>query len=190
MQYICVNQINEHGLRKFRQEFWNIDRNTDQPIIPIVIDCYGGEVYSVLGMVSLIKSTEKKVCTIVDSKAMSAAAVLLTAGSKGLRFASEYAHIMVHEVLTGSGQTKVSDVNIDTNHALDLNKQLFQILDENCGKPKGFFYKAVESNKNSNLYLNAKQAKKFGIIDHIDMPRFDMSTEFSISTLQKTTPTE
>ena len=37
MQYICVNQINEHGLRKFRHEFWNIDRNTDQPIIPIVI---------------------------------------------------------------------------------------------------------------------------------------------------------
>jgi len=183
MEYICVNQINEHGLRKFRQEFWNLDRNTDQPIIPIVIDCYGGEVYSVLGMVSIIKSTEKQVCTIVDSKAMSAAAILLSCGTKGLRFASEYAHIMVHEVLTGTGQTKVSDVNIDTNHALALNKQLFSILDKNCGKASGFFYRAVESNKNSNLYLNAKQAKKYGIVDHIDSPRLNISREYSISTL-------
>jgi ATP-dependent Clp protease protease subunit len=183
MQYICVNQINEHGLRKFRHEFWNIDKNTDQPIIPIVIDCYGGEVYSVLGMISIIKNTTKRVCTMVDSKAMSAAAILLSAGTKGLRFASEYATVMVHEVLTGSGQTKVSDVNIDTNHALDLNKQLFSILDTNCGKAKGFFYKQVESNKNSNLYLNAKEAKKLGIVDHVDSPTLNISREYSIETL-------
>lgn len=183
MQYICVNQINEHGLRKFRQEFWNIDRNTDQPIIPIVIDCYGGEVYSLFGMVSIIKNTTKQVCTMVDSKAMSAAAILLSCGTKGLRFASEYAHIMVHEVLTGSGNTKVSDVTIDTNHAMALNKQLFAILDKNCGKTNGFFYKQVESNKNSNLYLNAKQAKKLGIVDHIDSPTLNISREYSIETL-------
>lgn len=183
MQYICVNQINEHGLRKFRQEFWNIDRDTDQPIIPIVIDCYGGEVYSVLGMVSIIQNTTKQVCTMVDSKAMSAAAILLSCGTKGLRFASEHAHIMVHEVLTGSGNTKVSDVTIDTNHAMDLNKKLFSILDTNCGKPKGFFYKQVETNKNSNLYLDAKQAKKLGIVDHVDSPTLNISREYSISTI-------
>jgi len=181
MQYICVNQINEHGLRKFRQEFWNLDRNSDQPIIPIVIDCYGGEVYSVLGMISIIKSTDKQIATIVDSKAMSAAAILLSCGTKGLRFASEYSYIMIHEVLTGTGQTKVSNVNIDTNHALALNKQLFNILDKNCNKKPGFFYDVVETNKNSNLYLNSKQAKKYGIVDHIDSPRLGISREYSIS---------
>jgi ATP-dependent protease ClpP protease subunit len=91
---------------------------------------------------------------------------------------------MVHEVLTGSGNTKVSDVNIDTNHALDLNKKLFSILDNNCGKPKGFFYKQIESNKNSNLYLDAKQAKKLGIVDHVDSPTLNISREYSIATLE------
>lgn len=183
MQYICVNQINEHGLRKFRQEFWNIDQNSDQPIIPIIIDCYGGEVYSLFGMISIIRGSEKQICTMVDSKAMSAAAILLSCGSKGLRFAGEYAHIMVHEVLTGSGNTKVSDVNIDTNHALSMNKQIFSILDKNCNKGNGYFSKLITSNKNSNLYLTAKEAKKHGIVDHIDTPRLGISREYSICTL-------
>jgi ATP-dependent Clp protease protease subunit len=186
MRHICVNQINEHGLRKFREEFYALDQRSDQPIIPIIIDCYGGEVYSLFGMISIIKATDKTVATIVDSKAMSAAAVLLTAGTKGFRFASEYAHVMIHEVLTGNYHTKVSDVNIDTNHALSLNKVLFGMLDKNCGQKPGFFNKLVETNKNSNLYLNSKQSKKYGIVDHIDSPKLEVFMQYTIS---KTGPT-
>jgi len=180
MQYICVNQINEQGLRRFRQEFWNLDRNSAQPIIPIIIDSYGGDVYSVFGMISLIKSSHKNIATICDSKAMSAGAVLLSAGTKGLRFASEYSHIMVHEVLTGNPHAKISDINIDTNHAMQLNKQIFSMLDKNCAQKPGFFMKLVDTNKNSNLYLTSKQAKRYGIVDHIDVPKLEVNTEFSI----------
>jgi len=180
MQYICVNQINEHGLRKFRQDFWNLERNSPQPIIPIIIDSYGGDVYSVFGMISLIKASQKNIATICDSKAMSAGALLLSSGTKGLRFASEFSHIMIHEVLTGNPHAKISDINIDTNHAMALNKQVFSILDKNCGQKPGYFVKLVDTNKNSNLYLTSKQAKKYGIVDHVDVPKLEINTEFSI----------
>jgi ATP-dependent Clp protease protease subunit len=111
---------------------------------------------------------------------MSAAAILLSAGTRGLRFASEHSHIMIHEVLTGNPHAKISDINIDTNHAMSLNKQIFSMLDKNCGQKPGFFTKLVDTNKNSNLYLTSKQAKKYGIVDHIDTPRLEMATEYQV----------
>ena len=179
MNYIVINQFNEHSLRRFRQEINNLEQSS-QPFIPIIIDSFGGDVYSLLGMVDLIENSTKQIATICDSKAMSAGATLLSCGSPGLRFASKRSTIMVHEVLSHGPSTKVSDVTIDTNHANHLNRQLFSILDKNSKKKSGYFYKLLGKNKNSNLYFSAEEAKKHGIIDHISVPILTSITQYSI----------
>lgn len=179
MNYIVVNQFNEHSLRRFRQEFNNLE-SSSQPFIPIIVDSFGGDVYSLTGMVDLIASSTKQIATICDSKAMSAGATLLSCGSPGLRFASKHATIMVHEVMSHGPSIKVSDVTIDTNHANHLNRQLFAILDKNSKKKAGYFYKLLGKNKNSNLYFSAEEAKKHGIIDNVAMPRLASMTQYSI----------
>ena len=74
---IRVNKFNDESAKKFSSEM-ALAHNTGQSIIPIVIDSYGGEVYSLMAMISAIKDAEMPVATIVEGKAMSCGAVLFT----------------------------------------------------------------------------------------------------------------
>ena len=72
--------------------------NTGQPVIPIVIDSYGGQVYALMTMISAIKHSEVPIATIVEGKAMSCGAVLFTFGETGMRYMDPDATLMIHDV--------------------------------------------------------------------------------------------
>jgi len=82
---IHVNEFNDKSAKEFSQSM-AIAHNTGQKVIPIVIDSYGGEVYSLMNMISEIKSATLPVATIVQGKAMSCGAVLFTFGTEGKRY--------------------------------------------------------------------------------------------------------
>ena len=75
--------------------------STGQKVIPVVIDSYGGQVYSLMSMIAAIESAELPVATIVEGKAMSCGAVLLSFGEQGMRFADPHATVMIHDVSSG-----------------------------------------------------------------------------------------
>ena len=66
---IRVNDFNEDAAKKFQGEI-AAAHNTGQKVIPVVIDSYGGEVYSLMSMISAIKNSELPIATIVEGKAM------------------------------------------------------------------------------------------------------------------------
>ena len=72
---IRVNKFDEEAAKKFAMEMGQA-HNTGQKIIPVIIDSYGGQVYSLMSMISAIKHAELPVATIVEGKAMSCGAVL------------------------------------------------------------------------------------------------------------------
>ena len=82
---VRVNKFNEEAAKKFTQDM-AAAHNSGQNIIPIVIDSYGGQVYSLMSMISDIKSSDLPVATIVEGKAMSCGAVLFTFGEDGHRY--------------------------------------------------------------------------------------------------------
>ena len=94
---VRVNKFNEEASRKFAGEI-AAAHNTGQDIIPVVIDSYGGEVYSLMSMVSSIKHSTIPIATIVEGKAMSCGAILFSFGEEGLRFCDPDATIMIHDV--------------------------------------------------------------------------------------------
>ena len=65
---IRVNKFDEESAKKFSQEVAQA-HNTGQKIIPVVIDSYGGQVYSLMSMISAIKNAELPIATIVEGKA-------------------------------------------------------------------------------------------------------------------------
>ena len=78
---IRVNKFDEDSAEKFQQEI-GLAHNTGQKVIPVVIDSYGGQVYSLMTMISAIRHSELPIATIVEGKAMSCGAVLLSFGEE------------------------------------------------------------------------------------------------------------
>lgn len=141
--------------------------NSGQPFVPIVIDSYGGEVYSLLEMVGKIETCALPCHTIVESKAMSCGAILFAMGDR--RYMSPHATLMIHEVSSRSfGKTE--EIKADAKETDRLNKLIFRIMSKNCGKKPGFFLEMLHDKNNADLFLTAAQAKKVNICTDIGVP--------------------
>ena len=83
------------------KEFSNLvtkAQNTGQPVLPVIIDSYGGQVYSLMSMISDIKHSKIPVATIVQGKAMSCGAILSSFGAEGKRYMDPDSTVMIHDV--------------------------------------------------------------------------------------------
>lgn len=175
---IRVNKFNEDAAKKFAQEMAQA-HNTGQKVIPVVIDSYGGQVYSLMSMIAAIRDAELPVATIVEGKAMSCGAVLLTFGEEGLRFADPDATIMIHDVSSG-GHGKIEELKADVKEAERLDDKIFTMMARNCGKKDDYFKKKVFNKKHADWFLDAAEAKKHGMINHLRMPTFRISVDVDI----------
>lgn len=181
--FIYVNKFDEEGLFRFQKDFRKAQKSK-QEIIPLIIDSYGGDVYSLFGMISLVKTSSVPVATIIPSKAFSCGAVLASAGTPGKRYISPYGSILVHQISIGE-EGKMSEVQSSLDYAEKLNKALLSMLDENCGKEAGFFAKHIKSLANVDFYLKPKEAKKIGLVDHIGIPVLNVEVTQKISLSSK-----
>ena len=175
---IRVNKFNEESAKKFAQEM-AAAHNTGQKVIPVVIDSYGGQVYSLMSMIAAIRDAELPVATIVEGKAMSCGAVLLTFGEEGLRFADPDSTIMIHDVSSG-GYGKIEELKADVKEAERLDDKIFTMMARNCGKKDDYFKKKVFNKKHADWFLDAAEAKKHGMINHLRMPSFRISVDVDI----------
>lgn len=175
---ILVNEFSEYGVKCFKSDFDDLN-NSNLPIIPILIDSFGGEVYSLLAMLDIISTATKPVATIALGKAMSCGSILLACGTKGLRFVGHHSTVMVHDVATVSFG-KIEELKADVGEGDRLNNKIFDLLDERCGRAKGYFQKIVAQKKHANWYLDPPEVVKHGIADHIGMPVIDSSFNIDV----------
>ena len=175
---INVKDFNKDSLLKFRTEFEELE-SLNQNIIPIYIDSYGGYVAACLGMIEIIKNSDKIVATIGIGDVASCGAMLLTAGTENYRYAAKYAEIMFHEISFGTWG-KVETVEKHVKQARYSQDLLYKILDENCGKKDGYFKKFLQAGRNNEIYVTAKKAKKMNIINHIGLPKFEQKIKTEI----------
>ena len=97
---IRVNKFDEESAKEFAGQM-ALAHNTGQKVIPIIIDSYGGQVYSLMSMISTIRNSELPVATIVEGKAMSCGVILFSCGTPGYRFVTKEATLMIHDVSSG-----------------------------------------------------------------------------------------
>tara|TARA_Y100001937_G_scaffold112129_1_gene159437 strand:- start:134 stop:736 length:603 start_codon:yes stop_codon:yes gene_type:complete len=173
---IQVNDFNEEEAKKFRG-LVSLAHNTGQKVIPVIIDSYGGQVYSLMTMISAIKSAKLPVATIVTGKAMSCGAILSSFGSEGLRFIDPDATIMIHDV-SSRAFGKVEELKADASEADRLNKKVFAMMARNCGKPDDFFLKKIHDKGHADWFLNADEAIEIGIINFKRIP--EMTIKISV----------
>jgi ATP-dependent Clp endopeptidase proteolytic subunit ClpP len=175
---IQVEKFNSEAAREFSSAM-AAAHNTGQEIIPIVINSPGGEVYSLMAMISEIKNSELPVATIVEGKAMSCGAVLFTFGADGHRYMAPDATVMIHDVSSG-GRGKIEELKADVKEADRLDEKIFKMMAQNCGKKDDFFKKKVFAKKHADWFLDADECKKHNICNHIRIPTVRVEAKLDI----------
>jgi ATP-dependent protease ClpP protease subunit len=175
---IRVNKFDEESAKKFAQEVAQA-HNTGQKVIPVVIDSYGGQVYSLMAMVSAIKHADLPVATIVEGKAMSCGAILFSFGTQGYRFMDENATIMIHDV-SSMDMGKVEELKAGAQEADRLNTIVYTMMAQNCSKADDYFMKIVDKKKHADWFLDSMQAKRHNLANHIRVPKFNISVNVDI----------
>ena len=166
-------------LEHFNEEF-NKALSSSPKVIPVVIDSYGGEVYTLLELISLFQSSPVPVATICNGKAMSCGAMLFMFGHENLRFMSEHATIMIHEV-SSFNFGKVEEIKSDAHETDRLNNLIFKLAAKNIGKKEDYFLEMLHKHNHADVFMNAKTAKKHNICNHIGVPQLVTSVKLSQS---------
>ena len=175
---IRVNKFDEKSANDFATKV-ALAHNTGQKVIPIVIDSYGGQVYSLMSMISDIQASDLPVATIVEGKAMSCGAVLLTFGEQGMRFADSNATVMIHDV-SSACWGKIEELKADVAEAERLDEKIFTMMARNCGKKDDYFKKKVFNKKHADWFMDAQEAKKHGLVNHLRVPKLNIKVEVDI----------
>ena len=175
---IHVNEFTEKAAKAFSDEFSKA-HSLRQPIIPVVIDSYGGEVYSLLSMMTTIEQSEIPVATIAMGKAMSCGAVLLSCGKKGKRFMDSNSTIMIHDVSSMSWG-KVEEVKSQAKETNRLNKLVYKKMAENCGQDENYFLDLIHEKSHADWHLDAEAAKKHKLVNHIRIPKLEIEVNLEI----------
>ena len=175
---ITVNEFTEESAKKFQDQM-SVAQNSGQKVVPVEIDSFGGQVYSLMSMIAAIKASRIPVATIVQGKAMSCGAILASFGEDGLRFMDKDATLMIHDV-SSYAFGKIEDLKSDAREADRLNKKVYTMMARNCGKPDDYFTKLIHDKGHADWFLDAKEAKKHGLINHVRMPEMKIKVTVDI----------
>ena len=136
--------------------------SADNLPITMHIDSPGGSVKSGLSMVDVMQYIKSDIITVNTGMAASVGSVLLGAGTKGKRSSLRFSKTMLHQTSGGAGGN-IQDARINFVEWEKVNKILFELLGEFCGKPA----EVVEKDSTRDFWLSAQEAVEYGIIDEV-----------------------
>ena len=141
--------------------------SNDDPEEPInlYINSPGGEVYAGMAIYDTIQSVPNPVSTVAVGATASFGTVILTAGTKGHRYALPNATIHMHQPL-GGARGQASDIEIQARQILKLKDRLNGILAYHTGQP----LEIIERDSDRDFYMDASQAVDYGLVDSILEP--------------------
>jgi ATP-dependent protease ClpP protease subunit len=175
---INVTDFDEECLEKFNEDL-DKAHYTKQPVIPIVIDSYGGDAYACLGFISAIQTSKLPVATIIESKAMSAGAILFCFGTEGYRYIHPDAVIMIHD-LSSDPSGKIEEIKASADHLANLNETVYKRVSSHLGHKPDYLSQLIRSHGHADWFLTAKEAKKHRIANHLKVPNFKVEIKFDI----------
>ena len=130
--------------------------------ISLYINSPGGSVTSGLSILDTMNFIKPTVSTLCVGQAASMGAVLLSGGEKNKRFCLSNSRVMIHQPL-GSFQGQATDFDIQAKEILSIRARLNEILSKNTGQS----IKKIQADTERDNFMQAEEAKKYGLIDNI-----------------------
>lgn len=130
--------------------------------IQIYINSPGGSVTAGLAIYDTMQFVKNDIVTYCVGQAASMGALLLTAGTKGKRFALPSARIMIHQP-SGGAQGQASDIEITYKEIQRLKDILNQMLATHTGQP----LKKIQKDSDRDYFMSSLEAMEYGLIDKV-----------------------
>jgi ATP-dependent Clp protease, protease subunit len=140
--------------------------------INLYINSPGGSVTAGLAIYDTMQYVTCDVATYCVGVAASMGAILLTAGTKGKRYALPNSDIMIHQV-SGGAQGTASDIERTVEYMFKLKKRLISILAHHTGKTD----EQIQVDSDRDYWITAQQAKDYGLVDEVVKSRKDVGPE-------------
>lgn len=130
--------------------------------IQLYINSPGGSVTAGFAIYDTMKYVKCDISTICIGLAASMGAFLLAGGTKGKRYALSNSEIMIHQP-SGGSKGQATDLKIMADYIMNNKRKLNTILSENTGKS----IEEIERDTDRDNFMNAEEAKKYGLIDKV-----------------------
>jgi len=167
---LWIGEFNQETASDFFQTFNEYLSDQDVKSILIYIDSFGGEVDALASMFEIVDSSPKPVYTCAIGKAFSAGGMFAALGTPGNRYIAPNSRLMFHRI-------SLMELEITGERAMSLAKELLRMNDHWLKKviaKSNLDWKEfndILNSKGGEWYLNAKEAVKYGFVDHIGVPR-------------------
>lgn len=130
--------------------------------IRLYINSPGGSVTATLAMLDTMNHITPDVSTVCVGIAASGAAIMLSAGTNGKRYALQNSEIMIHQPY-GGAQGQATDIEITAKHILKTRENLNKILAKNTGQKLN----KIEQDVERDFFMSASEAEDYGIVDDV-----------------------
>ena len=130
--------------------------------IQMYVNSPGGEVYAGMAIYDTMQMITNPIRTIAVGVTASFGTVILTAGTKGERYALPHATVHLHQPL-GGAQGQATDIEIQARQILKLKEQINSILSKHTGQS----IEVIEEDTDRDYWMDAHQAAEYGLVDQV-----------------------
>jgi len=155
-------QIDDHMANLIIAQLLFLQSEDPKKQIEMYINSPGGSVTATLAIVDTMQYIKNDISTVCVGIAASGAALVLSAGTKGKRMALPTSEVMIHQPL-GGAEGQASDIEISAKHILKTRAVLNKMLAKNTGQTLS----KIEKDVDRDFFMDADEAKKYGIIDQV-----------------------
>lgn len=156
------SDVNEHSANLVVAQLLFLQAEDAKKDIYFYINSPGGSVYDALAIYDTMQYIANDIHTVGIGMQASAAAFLLSCGTKGKRMLLPHSTVMIHQPSSGT-RGKVTDQEIDLRESLRVKKLLEEIMAKNTGQKPATIHEDMERDK----WMTAEEAKKYGIVDKV-----------------------
>ena len=165
-----VGEVNDHTANLVVAQLLFLESENPDKDIYFYINSPGGSVTAGMSIYDTMKFIKPDVQTLCLGQAASMGAFLLSAGTKGKRFALPNSRVMIHQPLISGGLGgQASDIEIHARELLKLKEKLNQMLAEHTGKS----LEQIERDTDRDNFMSAQEAADYGLIDKVITTRAD-----------------
>jgi ATP-dependent Clp protease protease subunit len=157
-----TGEVNDAVSSVICAQFLFLESEDPKKDIFLYINSPGGVVSSGLAIYDTMQYIKPDVSTVCIGQAASMGSLLLAAGSKGKRYCLPHSRVMTHQP-SGGVQGQASDIEIHAKEILNLKKSLNKIYERHTNQT----LETIEKMMDRDYFMNAEEAKKFGIVDKV-----------------------
>lgn len=160
-----TDHVEDDLINKIIRGIYLMETKSDSKPIELFVSSYGGDIFAMFGLYDVLRTINCPVNTIAFGKCMSAAVLLVAAGTVGERYATPNCAFMVHDFSADDMTGKIEYIKNDLKNLEYWRDKWAELMASHTKQPKKFWLKMC--NRSGDHFFTSQQAVDYGVVDII-----------------------